>query len=89
MAVDKQWISYAIWGITFCLFTVILAGVDKLSTADVDNFKGYPPLPENVDKLSTVNVDNFKSYPPLHDAVENLSTSLVEKSEKTKQAKKT
>ena len=87
--VDKQWISYVIWGITFCPFAFIPGDVDKLSTVNVDNFESYPPPHNNVDKLSTVHVDNFKGYPPLHDTVENLSTTVVDKSGRIKQAEKT
>ncbi len=63
--------------------------MDKLSTANVDNFESYPPVHTIVDKLSTVNVDNFKGYPPVHATVENLSTTIVDKLEKIKQAEKT
>ncbi len=87
--VDKRWIKYLIWGISFCSFRMWIRNVDKLSTGTVDNFESYPPVHKSVDKLSTIAVDNFKGYLPVRDSVENLSTGSVDKFENTKQAEDT
>lgn len=60
-SVDKLWIKYLFWWITYGSFALSTGNVDNLSTGNVDKFESYPPVQTNVDNLSTSNVDNFEN----------------------------